>query len=214
MRLCFPILRAHASRLMHHASRITAHASRIRPRITATTMDKLLNDIRYSIRMLRKSPGFTAVATLTLALGIGANSAIFSVVDALLFRPLPFKDPDRLVRIWGKFEKEGIPKNWISEPELIDLNQMSESFEDSRLTRQAASSHRSPGSGARQPRSSTRACSRCLVNAKLGRLFRRGRSTRPNRVALLSYTLAEPLRLPARCRGRTVGKRRELHVIA
>jgi putative ABC transport system permease protein len=92
-------------------------------------MESLLKDLRYSLRMLRKNPGFTAVAVIALALGIGANSAIFSVVNTVLLRSLPFKDPAGLVRIWGKYDKQGIPKNWISQPELIDIWDQSQAFE-------------------------------------------------------------------------------------
>src|SRR5919107_1780348 len=84
-------------------------------------MDSLLRDVRHALRRLFVTPGFTVIATLTLALGIGANVAIFTVVHAVLIRPLPFPNPDRLVRIAADATATGDRNIGISQPELDDL---------------------------------------------------------------------------------------------
>ena len=88
-----------------------------------------LQDFRYAARTLRKSQAFTAVAILTLALGIGANSAIFSVVDAILLRPLPYPQADRLVRIWESSLKYDNPRNVVNPFNFLDWRDRSQSFE-------------------------------------------------------------------------------------
>ena len=92
-------------------------------------MDAALQDLFYGLRMLRRRPAFTVVAILTLALGIGANSAIFSVVNAVLLRPLPYKNADNLVMLWSKFYREGAEKVSVSAPEFTDFKTRSKSFE-------------------------------------------------------------------------------------
>src|SRR6185437_871694 len=86
-----------------------------------TLLESLIQDIRFALRMLRKSPGFTAVAVLTLALGIGATTAIFSLVDATLLHPLPYPHPEELVRIEDDLPGAGATDAGISIPEFKDL---------------------------------------------------------------------------------------------
>jgi len=93
-------------------------------------MTTLFQDVRYGLRMLVKRPTFTIVAVLTLALGVGANTAIFSIVNAVLLRSLPYRDPDRLVRIFFNEPGVGLRDVKFSKPELDDLQTRAGVFED------------------------------------------------------------------------------------
>ncbi|MGH7529912.1 MAG: ABC transporter permease, partial [Gemmatimonadales bacterium] len=88
-------------------------------------MDTITLDLRYALRQLRASPGFTLAAVLTLALGIGANTAIFSVVDGVLLRPAPFEDMDRLVMVWETDRKSGTLHEPASVPDYLDFQRRS-----------------------------------------------------------------------------------------
>ena len=92
-------------------------------------VEALWQDVRYGVRTLRRSPGFTAVAAITLALGVGANTAIFTVVNAVILRPLPFAEPNRLVRFWESNPEKGWPTFSVSHPTFLDWRNQSRSFE-------------------------------------------------------------------------------------
>jgi len=89
-----------------------------------------VQDLQFGLRMLRKSPGFSAVAVLTLALGIGANTAIFSLINTVLLRPLPYKDADRLVTSWGYNRTRGFTTNLVSPLDFADWRSQNHVFED------------------------------------------------------------------------------------
>ncbi len=83
-------------------------------------LDEAARDFRLALRLLQRSPGFTIVAILTLALGIGANTAIFSVIDSVLLRPLPYHEPDQLVMVWENNSQHPNPHNTVSPPNFVD----------------------------------------------------------------------------------------------
>src|SRR3954468_20988396 len=93
-------------------------------------MDQLLQDIRFGARLLRRTPGFTVSAVLALALGIGATTAIFSVLDRVVLRPLPYPDPDRLTMMWETNDAKGLPHERISPVNFVDYRALSQVFED------------------------------------------------------------------------------------
>ena len=93
-------------------------------------MDFLVHDIRFALRSVRSNPGFSIVAVLTLALGIGATTAIFSVVNTVLLRPLPYAEPDQLIRVWSSNREGGVERDMVSAPDLRDFVDASQAIED------------------------------------------------------------------------------------
>jgi len=98
-------------------------------------MESLLGDIRYALRNLLRRPGFTLIAVITLAVGIGANTAIFSAIHALLLKPLPFPELDRVVAIWDKFPSRGVMHNEVTVANYLDWQSQTQSFEQLALYR-------------------------------------------------------------------------------
>jgi hypothetical protein len=88
-------------------------------------MDILRHDLAYALRSLRKNPGYTLVTVLTLALGIGANTAIFSVINGVLLKPLPYPAPERLLFITSQFPALGFDQFWVSAPEFLEFRSSS-----------------------------------------------------------------------------------------
>ena len=101
----------------------------VRDARVGVSIEGSLRDLGHAWRMLRRSPGFALSAVITLALGVGANTAIFSIVNALLIEPLPYRDADRLVFVWADQAAEGYPRAPMSGPELADLDRRTTRFE-------------------------------------------------------------------------------------
>src|SRR5215210_5624069 len=94
----------------------------------AQTMTPFLQDLRYATRALRRTAGLTIVIVASLAIGIGANTAVFSVVNALLLKPLPYPEPDRLAVLWLRSPGINIPQDWPSPGQFIDVKNENRSF--------------------------------------------------------------------------------------
>jgi len=137
-------------------------------------VNSLLQDLAYALRQLRKNPGFAAVAILTLALGIGANTTIFSIFNATLLRPLPYKDPDRLVILWSTIPRWGFSgPGSLTDPDYVQWTQQNQVFEQIAAFRGQTSNLTGGGIAERLIGSSATASLFPLLgaSAELGRVF-------------------------------------------
>jgi len=154
-------------------------------------IENVIQDLRYGLRMLGKNPGFTAVAVLTLALGIGANAAIFSVLNAVVLRPLPYKDPERLAVLWTDNLRQNLHEERTSYPNFEDWKSQNDVFEDMAF----CSSFTVNLTGGDEPerivaaRVTSNLFSMIGVSPIVGHTFTPEDEARGNRVIVLSYGL-------------------------
>ena len=92
-------------------------------------LQTLLQDLRYGLASFARTPGFTVAAVLSLAIGVGVNTSIYSVASALLLRPLPYAEPDRLTILWNRSPGLGITEDWFSTAQYFDIRGGQQSFE-------------------------------------------------------------------------------------
>ncbi|MGA7918843.1 MAG: ABC transporter permease [Candidatus Acidiferrales bacterium] len=153
-------------------------------------MTNLLRDLRYALRSLSKNPGFATAAILSLAIGIGANTSIFSIISALLLRPLPYKDANRLVIVWNRSPGLGISQDWFSTAQYFDIKNGHSGFEDVAIA--YGTNDNVTGNGDPERIGTIRISSNLLpmlgYKAGMGRLFLPDEDIEGhNRTALLSY---------------------------
>ena len=136
-------------------------------------METVWYDLSHGIRTLLKNPGFTAVAVLSLAIGIGANSAIFSVTNALLLRPLPYNDAERLVILWSRSPGLNVPQDWFSPGQYLDVKTQNTVFDETAIS--IGASFNLTGNGTPEHVDGARISSSMFslmgANAMLGRVF-------------------------------------------
>ena len=154
---------------------------------------EFLQDVRYGLRTLAKNPGFTIVAVAALALGIGANSAIFSVVNSVLLRPLPFKDPNQLVMVWDEQTHLGFPKDTPTPANFLDWQRQNSVFAG--MAAMAQRSFNLTGNGEPERLDGRRISANLFdllgIQPQLGRNFRPEEDTPGTRVVILSHGLWE-----------------------
>src|SRR5262245_52159109 len=154
-------------------------------------MQTLWQDLSYAARTLWKNPGFTLIAVITLALGIGANTAIFSVVNAVLLRSLPFHDPDRLVMVWEDASFAGFPRNTPAPANYADWKSQNHVFED--MGALVDNSYNLTGDGEPEKIDAYEVTANFFsmlgVKPALGRVFLLGEDAPSARGAILSYGL-------------------------
>jgi putative ABC transport system permease protein len=150
-----------------------------------------MNDLKFAFRQLLKSPGFTAVAVLTLALGIGANTAIFSAVDAVLIRPLPYVDAGGLVMIWDEMSHIGFPKHNSTPAQWHEWRQHNTVFTDIAATQPVQAILSNDGEPEEVPARKVTANFWSVLGAKplLGRIFTEAEDAHGSQVAVISYGL-------------------------
>src|SRR5215813_4042973 len=155
-------------------------------------LETLWQDCFYAARTLRKHPAFTLMAVVTLALGIGASSTIFSALNTVVMEPLPYHDPDRLVRLWESNLKQSRPENPVSVPNFQDWRKQQTHFEQ--LAASELTTFNLTGSGEPQRVPALRITANLIptlgVAPMLGlRFLPEEETSGPNRVALISYEL-------------------------
>ena len=154
-------------------------------------LEQLARDVRYGLRQVRRNPGFSAIAIATLALGIGVNTAMFSVVDAVLIRPLPYVEAGRLVMIWDEMSHIGFPKANSTPAEWYEWRRQNTVFTDIAATQPGQATLSSDGEPVQVPaRKATANLWTVLgVQPLLGRAFTEDEDTRGVRVAVISHGL-------------------------